>query len=76
MSAAFKSYEAAFNHAVREAREGVEAGRSPESCEMGLEHNALYREYVVRMLPLPQNRYGSELRCQVVRASDPLMEES
>lgn len=76
MTTAFKTYEAAFNCAVRTARAGVAAGRSPEACEMGLEHNALFGEYVVRMLPLSQNRYGSETRCQVVRASDPLMEEA
>jgi hypothetical protein len=75
MSTAFKTYEAAFNAAVRKAREHVEAGLASEQCEMGLERNALFREWTIRMLPLPKNRYGSDLRCQVVRASDPLMKE-
>ena len=75
MSAAFKTYEAAFNAAVRKAREHVEAGLASEQCEMGLEYNSLYREWTMRTLPLPQNRYGSDARCEVVRACDPLMRE-
>ena len=75
MSQAFKTYEAAFNAAVRKAREHVAAGLAPEQAEQGLEHNSLFREWVIRSLPLPKNRYGSDLRCQVVRASDPLMAE-
>lgn len=75
MSTAFKTYEAAYNAAVRKAREHSEAGLASEQCEMGLEYNSLYREWTIRSLPLPQNRYGSETRCDVVRPSDPLMKE-
>ena len=75
MSTSFKTYEAAYNAAVRKAREQHEAGLSSEQCEMGLEYNSLYREWTIRSLPLPCNRYGSEARCEVVRACDPLLKE-
>lgn len=32
----------------------------------GLEFNKLFKEYNVFMLPSKQNRYGHELRCEVV----------
>lgn len=35
-------------------------------CDWGLEWNALYKEYMMRRLPLPQNRFGHELRCEAV----------
>lgn len=72
---AFKTYEAAYNAAVRKAREHVAAGLTSEQAEFGLEYNSLYREWTMRALPLPQNRYGSDARCEVVRACDPLMRE-
>lgn len=56
------TYKEAYNTAVRKARE--------TGHDYGLERNAF--GFTVFMLPRPENRYGHELRCEVVRASDPL----
>ncbi len=35
-------------------------------CDFMLEKNPYYKTYFWRRLPLPQNRFGHELRCEVV----------
>lgn len=35
-------------------------------CDWMLERNELFKTYSIRRLPLPQNRYGHELRAEVV----------
>jgi hypothetical protein len=35
-------------------------------CDFGLEFNSLFKEYNFFRLPLPENRCGHELRCEVV----------
>lgn len=63
----FKEYRDAFNEAVRLARllgreTGIEAVKDYEG-----------KGFNVLSLPKPENRYGFELRCEVVRPSDPPM---
>jgi hypothetical protein len=36
-------------------------------CDWGLEYNELFNTFSFRRLPLPHNRYGHELRMEVVR---------
>ena len=62
-------YKAAHDHAVQVARSF--GGK----FEVGLEKFAEFGKAGYRagfLLPNPQNRQGFELRCQVVRATDPL----
>lgn len=59
MSTSFKTYKEAFAHAQKEANasgmsRGIEKPVPP------------YNEWNVITLPRPQNRFGHELRCQVV----------
>lgn len=55
-----------------EARtEGIKLAREVRS-DVGLEFNTLFKRYSLRLLPKPENRYGSERRCEVLRAEDPL----
>lgn len=68
----FTDYSEAYNAAVRRARELRDAGLPLEQCEQGLEHNELFGYFHFRTLPSPENRVGHELRCEVVRPSDPL----
>ena len=62
-------YQAALRHAIEVARSLN--GR----FEVGIEKFSEYGKPGLRsgfLLPKPQNRSGFELRCEVVRASDPL----
>ena len=64
-----KSYVEARTEAQRLANEAAKT--SPEyakkgGCDWRLEYNPLFKEYSIGRLPLPQNRYGFELRCEVV----------
>jgi hypothetical protein len=62
-------YKEAHTYAVEVARQG--GGR----YEVGIEKFSEYGKPGYRSgfhLPKPENRYGFELRCQVVNASDPL----
>ena len=63
----FKLYRDAFNAAVIKARESKR--------EVGLEKFKEYNTpgFRVFSLPNPENRYGFELRCQIVRPDEPLM---
>lgn len=55
----FKSYGEAFKHAQESANEG--------GISYGIEKPVPpFNEWNVLMLPRPQNRFGYELRCQVV----------
>ena len=69
----FKTYAEAFNAAVTRARQAVAIGVTDEGAEIGLTRNDLSKTYSIHYLPLRKNRAGWELRCEVVRASDPLM---
>lgn len=69
----FKIYSEAYNTAVLKALTLRDAGFPDDQCEQGLEFNALFKTYSISTLPRPQNRAGHELRCEVVRPSDPLM---
>jgi hypothetical protein len=64
----YEDYHEAFRAAVLLARK---LGR-----EVGLEKSpkGYYKKdgYLVIHLPKPENRYGHELRCQVVRPDEPL----
>lgn len=64
-----KTYEEARNEAQRLANEAARA--TPDyakkgGCDWGLERNKIFKEYSIYRLPLPHNRYGFELRCEVV----------
>lgn len=67
----FKNYHDAYSAAVRKARELVAQGLAPEQAEQGLEFNALCKSCSFMTLPLRKNCYGFELRCEVVRPTDP-----
>lgn len=54
-----KSYEIVRAEAQARANE---TGR-----DFGVEFNPLYKEWSFMGLPNPENRYGCELRCEVVR---------
>ncbi len=62
----FTSYEDAYSHAVQRARQ---SGR-----DVGIERFMEYgtREvFLVRALPNPENRFGPDLRCEVVTPNSP-----
>ena len=66
-----RDYNQAFNAAVHLARSlkretGLEKVNSPIDG----------KGFVVHSLPKPENRYGFELRCQIVRPDEPLMPEN
>lgn len=61
--ASFRTWEEAHAYAARVAAELQQ--------DIGIEHNALYREWVTLLLPKPENRRGYETRCEVVRPGDP-----
>jgi len=63
----YKEYRDAFNAACDLAR--------TRQREMGLERvdGPLEKGFRVISLPKPENRYGHELRCQVVSPTDPRM---
>lgn len=54
------------------ARAEAQRLANAEGVDFGLEHfTALGDEWVIRRLPLPGNRYGCDLTCEVVRAEAP-----
>jgi len=64
----YREYNEAFNSAIRLARllrreVGLEKGDNPLDG----------KGWRIFSLPKPANRYGHELRCQVVRPDEPLM---
>jgi len=50
----------------RAARERAQALANELGFDHGLEANDVFREFRVFMLPAKANRYGFELRCEVV----------
>ena len=62
----FKTIEEARRFASKISREC--------NCDMGVEKAKEYTNtvYRVAMLPRPENRYGWELRCEVVKPTDPI----
>ena len=66
MPQAFPEWKAAHTAAVELAR--------LLKREVGIEKANEYGKQVFRVhtLPRPENRYGFELRCEIVRPSDPL----
>jgi len=57
----FKSYH--------EARRAAEQAADSDGFDRGIERNALFNTWRVFMLPRKENRYGHELRCEVVSAT-------
>jgi hypothetical protein len=47
-------------------RAEAQARANETGADFGVERNELMREWGFFMLPGPQNRYGFELRCEVV----------
>lgn len=72
MNTTFKTYNEALHAAILASRERVAAGMPPEAAEYGLEYNKLFKTYNIIGLPTRANRFGHELRCEVVRHTDPL----
>lgn len=68
----FRSYEECLRAAILAARQSLEAGADPRDCERGIERNPLFKTFSHFGLPRAENRSGHELRCEVVRPSDPL----
>jgi hypothetical protein len=66
MAAAFDTWKEAHTYAVKLSRQ---LGR-----EVGIEKMKQFGKevHLVHHLPKPQNRYGFELRCEIVAPSDPL----
>ena len=60
-----EKYLAKYNETVLKARE--------MGLDYGLEWNEYSKDFRSFMLPKPENRYGHELRCEVVRPTDPLV---
>lgn len=50
----------------REARAQAQAEANADGFDRGIERNDLFKSFRVFMLPQRQNRYGHELRCEVV----------
>lgn len=48
------------------ARAKAQAAANADGFDRGLEVNEIFREYTIRMLPQRRNRFGHELRCEVV----------
>lgn len=65
------TYEEAYDVAIRRARELLAGGLPADQCEQGIEK--VYNGFTTFGLPRPANRYGFELRCEVVRPSDPVL---
>ena len=63
---------------IYDARDYASARRAGQvvanrlNSDVGLELNPLFKVYAMRLLPLARNRYGVDLRCEVIRAGDPL----
>ena len=58
------SYDEAFVQAVAQA--------DRLNMDVGIERDALNGGYRTFLLPRPENRYGYELRCEVVKPRTPL----
>lgn len=65
------NYADAYKLALTQAREAVRLGRDPRDSEYGIEHFSDPNDFVVFSLPRQENRFGHELRCEVVRPTDP-----
>ena len=52
------------------AKAGAQAAANADGYDRGLECNPLMKEWMVYMLPRRENRYGHELRCEVVMCED------
>ena len=50
----------------RTAREGAQRLANAMGFDYGLEANDMFKIFSVRALPRRENRYGDELRCEVV----------
>ena len=69
MAEQFREYRDAFNYAVEWAdKRNADCGIEKVKCPF-----ARREMFNVHFLPKPQNRYGFELRCQVVRPGEPRM---
>lgn len=69
MTGEWKTWDAARAEAQKLANEAAKL--TPDyakrgGCDWGLEFNNLFKFWTIRRLPLPQNRYGFETRCEVV----------
>ena len=40
--------------------------------DVGIEYNSLFKYYHTFLLPRPESRQGFELRCEVVKPTDPV----
>ena len=56
--------------AYREAREKAQAEANADGFDRGIERNDLFKSFRVFMLPARLNRYGFEVRCEVVSSED------
>lgn len=54
----------------RAARDEAQRRANETGYDHGIEVNNLFREFHVFMLPKKGNRYGHELRCEVVWCAD------
>lgn len=50
----------------RETRARAQAEANADGFDRGLERNDVFKEFRVFMLPQKRNRYGHELRCEIV----------
>lgn len=69
----FDTWKEAHTAAVTRARESTASWNKP--VDFGIEKaSSLYGKGKFRIfrLPMPANRFGFDLRCEVVRATDPL----
>jgi hypothetical protein len=57
---------AKMNELYRAARADAQARANELGYDHGLEWNAIFKHFHVFMLPQKRNRYGFELRCEVV----------
>jgi hypothetical protein len=56
--------------AYREAKSQAQSAADLDGFDRGLEVNELFKSINMFMLPRRENRYGHELRCEVVSCSD------
>lgn len=57
---------AAGTEKYRTARAAAQAAANADGFDRGLERNDIFKSFHVFMLPQKANRYGFELRCEVV----------
>ena len=58
------------NRKYKIARAKAQALADESGCDQGLEANDYAKDYLTCRLPRKENRYGYELRCEVVYPSD------